>query len=132
MANRFDGKWSCFIVEFDRAQNGYNHKLKSIGTMYLEFKTNGQLKHGVLVYNGDEIQLTGSCTRIGELRINLESEEYDSFEGIFTFENDNRTKEAVTGKLHLPEGSRLKDRLLKAGILSERDQDDPPWVITKP
>ena len=132
MATRFDGKWSCFIVQFDDEENGYAHRLTSIGTMYLEFKTNGELKHGVLVYDGDEVQLTGSCTRVGELRINLESQEYDGFEGILTFENDDRTREAVTGKLHLPDDSRFKKRLLEAGILSKRNQDDPPWVITKP
>lgn len=132
MANRFDGKWSCFIVDFDQTPNGYNHRMKPIGTMYLEFKTNGELKHGVLVYAGDEFQLKGFCTRVGELRINLESEEYDGFEGILTFENDDRKQEAVTGKLHLTEGSRLKNRLLEAGVLSVKSQDDPPWVITKP
>jgi hypothetical protein len=129
MANRFEGRWSCFIVHLE--DGGHDHELRFIGTMYLEFKTNGDLERGHLEYDEDEVHLTGTSSRIGEPRIRLESEFHDSFEGILTFENDDLTSFATTGKLHLAEDSGLRNRLLKDGILRV-DQDDPPWVITKP
>jgi hypothetical protein len=132
MPNIFEGRWSCFIVKFDEREGEYHHELQPIGTMHLEFRANGDLERGHLVYEGHVIHLTGTSTRIGEPRISLETEFHDGFEGILTFESDDRNQFATTGKLHLVNDSDFRARLRDAGVLNEKAQDDPPWVITKP
>jgi hypothetical protein len=136
MAHRFTAAWSCFLIAFDYDEDRYNHELRYMGRMDLVFKPNGELYRGTLQYPDEEpLILTGFASiGVGERSMRLVAEEVDDFfEGTLTFESDDQTSSVVTGKVHFGDKSRLKNRLLKAGILPKKQaQDDPPWVITKP
>ena len=130
MGHKFDDKWSCFFVRFD--DDYEDHELVFIGTMDLKFKPNGELERGTLQYEEEyKVYLHGkSDSGFNPRTLQLESDDYHLFEGTLTFENDDVTSLAVTGKLHFPDDSRL--RSLVDEKLNLKTQDDPPWLITKP
>jgi hypothetical protein len=101
--------------------------------MHLSFKPDGELESAELVLTGgSKEKLEGSANSgFGELYMELESENYGYFEGVLTYESDTGASLAVTGKWHMAQSDAIK-KLVGPSIEGQKDQTDPPWIITKP
>lgn len=121
MAHKFAAKWHCFLLIGDN--------LQPKGTMDLRAMTpTGSLARG------DHEDPPGTITRIIKgtalglgpfYQLTLENEFHDRYEGTLAHESADGTKFVIVGKKTYGSDARKRAEI-------KDEQDDPPWVITKP
>jgi hypothetical protein len=115
MAHKFAHVWTSYIYSFDEGE------FKTNGVIDLrKIKDNGDLDDGEH-HHGGTLKLKGKAKDDSVLE--LENERGDRYVGVKVFENDDGDL-TIAGRLHLSDGIFVRGEIL--------DQDDPPWVITKP
>lgn len=119
MAHKFDGRWHCFLV--------FGNGPQAKGYMNLHVKPSGELDPS------DHEDPAGTHTKIvkglalglGPLyQLTLENEYGDRYEGMLAHESADGTKFVIAGKKSYGSDKRR--------LAETKDQDDPPWIITKP
>lgn len=117
MKHKFAHVWTSFIFSFEEG------KLLPNGFIDLrKMKDNGELDEGEH-HHGGSVKIKGKATDDKEL--DLDTEKGDKYRGFLIFESDDGERLVIAGRQH------LKDPFIVRGR-PEFEQDDPPWVITKP
>lgn len=117
MAHKFAGKWHSYI---QTAQGLEDNGIIDMSNM----KANGDLDSGDHEHPaGQHVPISGKAFGLGPLfRLNLASDG-ESYEGTLVHESNNGQKLICVGTLHFTLEGKAEGAL---------DQEDPPWVITKP
>lgn len=121
MAHKFAQKWRSF--EFD-GENWVEHENPMDLTGMSE---DGEVEHG---HDPDGFRLIGAATANSLLTLRAEGGEF-SYVGVLTYEKGDRI--AISGVKHFKDDeTRARHAERRRGAAQPLDQDDPPWVVTKP
>lgn len=116
MAHKFAHKWTCYLV--------IDGQLRPYGDMDLrKIKINGELEDGDHHHGGYHEDIDGQATALGPIHtLALDADDESAhYDGVLVY--DSNDKMMIAGIAMFSDERIRKEKL---------DQEDPPWIITKP